>query len=61
MGLDRCICTNPSQGTEPPSSGVVARTVEALLGAIWVDSQGSMQSAKQAMLALELLQEGIDL
>ena len=61
IGLDRYININSSQRTKPPSLELIARTVEALLGAIWIDSQENMQNAKQAMQALGLIQGGVDL
>ncbi len=43
------------------SLGVIARAVEALLRAIWMNSRGIIPSAKQAMQALDLAQEKFDL
>jgi ribonuclease-3 len=51
LGLDRCIITAP--GLERVSTNMMATTVEAILGAIYVDSGandlGAVRAAVQAM------------
>lgn len=55
IGLQDCISTNPSQRLEPPSRSMVAKAVQALVGAIWLDSQESMQDVRRVLQALGLL------
>jgi dsRNA-specific ribonuclease len=55
MGLQHCISTNPSQQLKPPSTAIVGRGVQALFGAIWIDSQQNMQEIQQALQYLGLL------
>lgn len=53
FGLERYVSTNPSQGDLTPSVAVVARTVEALVGAVWMDSQQSLPAVRRAMQTLD--------
>lgn len=52
-GLERYISTNPSDGDKAPSKGVVANTVEALLGAVWMDSQQSLPEVRRVIHNLD--------
>jgi ribonuclease-3 len=54
-GLDLFIITNPSQGNNPPSPGMIAITVEALLGAVWYDTGRNMQEVRDVMSRLGLV------
>lgn len=53
-GLDGYIYTNPSQGNQPPSVAVVARTVEALLSAVWYDTQKDAETVRRVIRNLSL-------
>ena len=52
-GLDMCIRKNPSQQEDPVSPGVLLNTTLAILGAIWVDSNHSLDVTRAVMLHLE--------
>ena len=55
IGLQDCISTNPGQGHEPPSQAVTAKAVQAMVGAIWIDSRESMQEVRHVLQILGLL------
>jgi dsRNA-specific ribonuclease len=52
--LERCISMNPSQRNEPPSTAIMAITLQALIGAIWLDSQRGLQDMRPAGLKHEI-------
>lgn len=54
IGLQDCISTNPSQGVQQPSPAIIARAVQALFGAIWLDSQENMEAVRQVLCAVGL-------
>lgn len=51
-GIDAFINKNPSQGSQI-SPGLMAQTVEAILGAVWLDSK-SLAAVGAVMQALNL-------
>ena len=52
--LQNYISTNPSQGDEAPNTGLIATTVQALLGAVWIDSGQNLQLVKDTVGQLGL-------
>ena len=53
--LDGHIQTNASYGNAPPSETMVTRTVEAILGAIWYDTNKNLNAVREAVNKLEIL------
>ncbi|KAH2035403.1 hypothetical protein KXW27_003641 [Aspergillus fumigatus] len=51
-GLESVILINPSQASVSP--GVMAQTVEAILGAVYLDSQMDVQAVRAVMASLSL-------
>ncbi|GIJ87013.1 hypothetical protein Asppvi_005912 [Aspergillus pseudoviridinutans] len=51
-GLENLILINPSQASVSP--GVMAQTVEAILGAVYLDSEMDVQAVRAVMAALNL-------
>jgi ribonuclease III len=56
FGLESCVITNPGH-IGPVSSGMLSTTVEAILGAIYLDSKKDMSVMQTVLIALELLPE----
>jgi len=56
IGLQKCILKNPSQGTDAPTRTMVARALQALVGAIWLDSQRNLSEVRRILQLLGLLQ-----
>ncbi|CEL09809.1 hypothetical protein ASPCAL12938 [Aspergillus calidoustus] len=52
LGIDRYIQNNPSQGTI--SRGVMATTVEAIIGAVYLDKNGELAAVGQIIAAFGL-------
>jgi ribonuclease III len=55
MGLATCISTNPSQVTQPPSSAIISRTLQAIVGAVWLDSGRNFEMVKHVLYYIKLL------
>ncbi|KAL8396659.1 hypothetical protein RB594_003647 [Gaeumannomyces avenae] len=53
FGLDRSVTKNPSQRGEVPRV-TLASTVEALIGAVWVDSGNQFDQVQSVLRALQL-------
>jgi dsRNA-specific ribonuclease len=53
MGLDRYICNNPSQGRFI-SNGLMATTMEAILGAVFLDAGCEISVLENVVVALGL-------
>ena len=53
LEIDAFIMKNPAQGDERPSPKVVATMVQAILGAIWLDSGKDIQIIKQTFQHLD--------
>lgn len=51
-GLESVILINPSQASVSP--GVMAQTVEAILGAVYLDSKMDVQAVRAVMASLSL-------
>lgn len=52
-GLDACVNVNTAN-VSPPSSAMIATTVEALIGGAFLD--GGLEAARKVMRALDLLE-----
>jgi ribonuclease-3 len=52
LGIDSYIQNNPSQGTI--SRGVMATTVEAIIGAVYLDKNGELAAVGQIIAAFGL-------
>ena len=52
-GLDHCIHKNRASGNHV-SHGTMAQTVEAVLGAVWLDSNESLPRVRAVMVTLGL-------
>ena len=57
-GIDRFVNKNPSQGNEVPFN-IMTATVEAILGAVWLDSQHDLDAVRRVMGTLGLVPAGI--
>ena len=55
-GIDRFILKNPSQGIYVPFK-VMTATMEAILGAVWLDSGEDLEVVKRVMRRLGLVPE----
>lgn len=51
-GLSSCITQNPAQRGLPPSLGTLTATIEATIGAVWLDSGHNVSATKDVIEAL---------
>ncbi|KAK5077837.1 hypothetical protein LTS08_003325 [Lithohypha guttulata] len=49
MQLQPCILTNPSQWNQPLSPNMVSKAVQALVGAIWLDSGRNLDELRRVL------------
>lgn len=54
VGLHKFIQTSPCQGVQPPSVAMIATMIEALLGAIWYDSNRDLRVVQGIVERLHL-------
>jgi len=54
-GLDKFVLVNPSQ-RGLVSVGVMASTIEAIIGAVWLDTDGDLSIVQSVIMELGLLE-----
>jgi len=47
--LPPCILTNPSQWNQPLSPNMVGKAVQALVGAMWLDSEHNLDELRRVL------------
>lgn len=56
--LSACIMMNPSQWNQPMSPSVVGKSTQALIGAIWLDTDGDLGELRRILHATDFWEEG---